>query len=85
MNVETLIDALKAHGCKPRQVSDELWLAACPSCRARGRFGLLEIQVAPEGVRMACDLDPDKGDRPWAEAQNAHRKAEVEGLEGTWR
>jgi hypothetical protein len=62
---DKLLDALRAHGCNPRQISDELWLAACPNCREQGRFGLLEIRVAPEGVRMECGPDPDAGaDRP---------------------
>lgn len=66
--LEKLVNALRVHGCNPRQVSDGLWLAACPSCRDQGRFGLLEIRVTPEGVQTACEPapgDPDtRADRP---------------------
>jgi hypothetical protein len=62
MSLETVIDALEAHGCNPRQVDDGLWLAACPNCRDQGRFGLLEIHATAEGVQMACADDPDTTD-----------------------
>ncbi len=62
MNAEALIGALRAAGCQPRQIGDGLWLAACPSCRARGHFGLLEVQVTPEGVHMDCD--PNREPQP---------------------
>lgn len=52
--VEKLIAALDAHGCNPRQISPGVWLAACPACRAQGRFELMEINVMPEGTTLRC-------------------------------
>ena len=52
--IEKLIAALDAHGCNPRQISPGVWLAACPACREKGRFGLLEIDVMPDGPAARC-------------------------------
>jgi hypothetical protein len=51
--VDKLIAALEARGCEPRQISPGVWLAACPACRAEGRFGLLEINVT-DGTKIRC-------------------------------
>ncbi len=52
---ETLLQALREHGCDPRKVGPGLWLATCPSCREAGHFGLLEVRQAPGGhIDLEC-------------------------------
>jgi len=53
--VPKLITALAQAGCEPRRVGPGLWLAICPSCRDRGRSGLLELRQTPAGITIGCE------------------------------
>jgi hypothetical protein len=49
-----LIRRLEAAGCQPRQVSDGVWFALCPTCLAENRRSTIEIRRTDHGLIMAC-------------------------------
>jgi hypothetical protein len=45
MTLREFLAALEAGGCRPRKAADGVWMALCPSCRAKGQSGLLVIRA----------------------------------------
>jgi hypothetical protein len=54
-----IVAALERGGYRPQRIGPGTWLAECPSCRSKGRFGLLEIRTAPDGtLSVDCEDEP---------------------------